>query len=443
MTVPATVADELRILVGDAGVENRPDILERWSRDFSWLSPILARDLTAVSAEVAVQPRSTAEVVEVLRYAYQHRIPVTPRGAGTGNYGQAVPLAAGIVLETGRLSGVLDVDGETALVRSGTTFAALEQALAAYDREAAVFPSMLTSTVAGFLSGGNQGLGSIEFGSIWDGWVRELVVVGCVESPEPLAVSGSAIDRHLHAYGTTGVITEVRLQTAPKRERTVVFGAFEELRAATSAGRTLMDLAVPPRAISVDDRRIWENFIPHPGHDGAVLLRSIVEVSTLGAATRAIEQAGGHVTAIDERAIRAVTSSVYNHSTLRVHRADAVVATVQIRGQAIVDREDEVRAALPGARIHLDGNAPRVHGKGFSGLLISDWIDDQTLDTGMARLRELGVIVVNPHTWLVGSHGGLDRYQHAARELDPLGLLNPGKLPRPDLESRRDAVRAP
>ena len=435
MTPPTTVADELRTLVGDAGVETRPEVLDRWSRDFSWLSPILSRDLDAVTAQVAVRPSSTDEVIDVLKYAYRHRIPVITRGAGTGNYGQAVPLAAGMVLETGLLTDVLDIDDNTVDVQGGITFGALEQALAQHDREVAVLPSMLPSTVAGFLSGGNQGLGSIEFGSIWDGWVHRLTVVGCVPDPHPRTVTGAALGGHLHAYGTTGVITDVRLQTAPKRTRTVVFGAFTDLRSATDAGRLLMDLPVPPRAISVDERRVWETFIGHPGHDGDVLLRAIIEVSTVEDAIRAIEAARGTVTAVDEHAVRAVTSSVYNHSTLRAHRADSRVATVQIRGAAIVEHETEVRAALPGARIHLDGNAPRQHGKGFSGLLISDWTDEATLVAGMARLRQLGVIVVNPHTWLVGSHGGLQAYLDAARELDPLGLLNPGKLPRPDLET--------
>lgn len=36
--------------------------------------------------------------------------------------------------------------------------------------------------------------------------------------------------------------------------------------------------------------------------------------------------------------------------------------------------------------------------------------------------------MVNPHTWLVGSHGGLDGYRAAAATFDPRGLLNPGKL---------------
>ena len=430
MTVSADLADELTALVGETGVETRPEVLDRMSRDFSWLSPILSRDLHPVTASVGVSPTRAAEVADVLGLAHRRGLAVTPRGAGTSNYGQSVPMAPGIVLDTTRMTGIRYSPGpdNDVVVEAGVSFAALEDALAAHDREVAVMPSTVTSTVAGFLSGGNQGIGSIEFGSIWDGWVRGLTVVGCVEDPQPVHVSGDALAGHLHAYGTTGVITEARLRTAPRRERTVLFAAFDSLAEATRAGRELMDLPVPPRAISVDDRAIWETFVAHDGHDGAVLLRAMIERGTTDQARAIATAAGGAVTAVDDTAIRAMTSSVYNHSTLRAFRSDPGLAAVQIRGAAIVDCEKDVRAALPGARIHLDGNAPRRYGKGFSGLLLSNWVDDATLEHGIGVLRNLGVVVVNPHTWLVGSHGGLDGYHAAAATFDPRGLLNPGKL---------------
>ena len=428
MTVSADLTGELTQLVGENGVETRPDVLHRLSRDFSWLSPILTRDLRPVTATAGVRPATVAELVAVLEFAYQRGLSVTPRGAGTSNYGQSVPMVPGIVLDTTRLSGINDIGEHDVVVEAGVTFADLENALAEYDREVAVMPSTVTSTVAGFLSGGNQGIGSIEFGSIWDGWVRELTVVGCVENPAPVVVSGSSMNGHLHSYGTTGVIARARLLTAPKRDRTVLFAAFDSLAAATRAGRKLMDLPVPPRAISIDDQAIWETFIPHDGHDGTVLLRAMLEVGTAEQGRTTAVADGGRVTAIDDAAVRPMTSSVYNHSTLRAFRSDRGLAAVQIRGSAIVENEKEVRATLPGSRIHLDGNAPRRFGKGYSGLLLSNWVDDATLENGIAALRALGVVVVNPHTWLVGSHGGLADYLAAAAAFDPRGLLNPGKL---------------
>jgi FAD/FMN-containing dehydrogenase len=50
----------------------------------------------------------------------------------------------------------------------------------------------------------------------------------------------------------------------------------------------------------------------------------------------------------------------------------------------------------------------------------------------MDELRALGVRVVDPHTWVLGAHGPLDATVAAAVANDPKGLLNPGKLLRPD-----------
>jgi hypothetical protein len=156
-----------------------------------------------------------------------------------------------------------------------------------------------------------------------------------------------------------------------------------------------------------------------------------VAIGTAQAASAAeiVVAHGGTVTAADSAALAGVYGSIYNHATLRVLRSDPDVCSLQIRGPAIVDRLAEVRAALPGVRIHLDGNAPAKHGKGFSGLLLSTWVDEATLDAGARRLRELGVIVISPHTWVLGGHGDLDGVRAAARRTDPGGLLNPGKLP--------------
>ena len=119
MTVSADLADELIALVGRPGVETRPEVLHRLSRDFSWLSPILSRDLRSVPASVAVSPEHTDQVADVLDFAYRRRLAVTPRGAGTSNYGQSVPMAPGIVLDTTRLTGISDIDADSVVVEAG------------------------------------------------------------------------------------------------------------------------------------------------------------------------------------------------------------------------------------------------------------------------------------------------------------------------------------
>ena len=87
-------------MVGDpARVLTAPAVLDRLSHDFYWYSPVLRPKLACKTADVAVQPLCVKEVLDVLRFAGRHEVPVTVRGAGTGNYGQCVPLEGGIVLD--------------------------------------------------------------------------------------------------------------------------------------------------------------------------------------------------------------------------------------------------------------------------------------------------------------------------------------------------------
>jgi FAD/FMN-containing dehydrogenase len=76
------------------------------SRDFYWYSPILKKRLKDVTADLVVLPASEAELIETLRACHARRVPVTPRGAGTGNYGQAMPVRGGVLLDLSLLTGM-------------------------------------------------------------------------------------------------------------------------------------------------------------------------------------------------------------------------------------------------------------------------------------------------------------------------------------------------
>src|SRR4051795_13589770 len=92
-----TIAD-FRAELGDIPVEDHPRIVQQRSRDHYWYSPILKAKLDHVTAEIVVSPRDIEEVKTVLAAAFKHDVAITPRGAGTGNYGQAMPLSGGAML---------------------------------------------------------------------------------------------------------------------------------------------------------------------------------------------------------------------------------------------------------------------------------------------------------------------------------------------------------
>ena len=81
-------------------------VVDRLSRDFYWYSPILKKELDGKAADIVVQPVSVEEIRDVLLYCYANEVPVTARGSGTGNYGQAVPLEGGVVLDLSRMDAI-------------------------------------------------------------------------------------------------------------------------------------------------------------------------------------------------------------------------------------------------------------------------------------------------------------------------------------------------
>ena len=79
-------------------ITNQSD-LKRLSKDFYNYSPILKKKLDSCIADIVVRPRDIKSLIAVSKISCKLSIPLTIRGGGTGNYGQAVPLAKGLVLQ--------------------------------------------------------------------------------------------------------------------------------------------------------------------------------------------------------------------------------------------------------------------------------------------------------------------------------------------------------
>ena len=98
------------------------------------ISPDYSHDelsLKQYPPEAVIEPRSVDEVSKIMAYCYERNIPVTPRGAGTGLCGGAVPLYGGIVLTTTRMNRILEIDEENlmAVVEPGVLLMELQQAV--------------------------------------------------------------------------------------------------------------------------------------------------------------------------------------------------------------------------------------------------------------------------------------------------------------------------
>jgi len=105
--VTREIVDELRAIVGQKNlIFDEPEILQSYSHD-EVSGPEYAR-----MPEIVVKPVSAREISEILKIANRHRVPVTPRGGGTGLSCGAVPLFGGIVLALERMNRILEIDRE-------------------------------------------------------------------------------------------------------------------------------------------------------------------------------------------------------------------------------------------------------------------------------------------------------------------------------------------
>src|ERR1700685_3159896 len=217
MTTPLEAS--LASIVGDpARVSTVPQVVNRLSRDFYWYSLVLPRQLDGKVADVVVHPLNVSEIQDVLRYCYANDIPVTPRGAGTGNYGQAVPLHGGVLLDLSRMDKIESIgpDG-VAVCGPGVRLGVLEVEARKLGWELRCYPSTVAkASVGGFLGGGSGGIGSVAHGSLRDfATVRALDVVTMEDSPRVVHHEGEAIHDILHAWGTNGILTRIWFPLAP------------------------------------------------------------------------------------------------------------------------------------------------------------------------------------------------------------------------------------
>src|SRR3954452_22643616 len=213
-----TAVDGLLAELQGLAVESQPQKVRRRSRDFYWYSPVLRRQLDHVTADAVVTPRDEAEVVRTIGACHRHRVPLTVRGGGTGNYGQAMPLRGGIVLDLSDLTAVRSIRHGSVRVQAGRKLADVDAVTIADSRqELRLHPSThKTGTVGGYVAGGSSGIGSVNSGPLCDrGNILGLRVVTIEPEPRILELRAADIQKVNHAYGTNGIITELEMPLAP------------------------------------------------------------------------------------------------------------------------------------------------------------------------------------------------------------------------------------
>jgi FAD/FMN-containing dehydrogenase len=417
-----------------------PGDLDRYSRDAYDYSPILRERFRECRADLVVRPKSVAAVVAVASACARAEVPLTIRGSGTGNYGQCVPMKAGLVMLMNELRAVRSVDASTGVVEveCGCLLKDLDHALAAHQRQLRLMPSTWRSaSVGGFIAGGSGGIGSVRWGFLRDpGHLLALEVVTLEPHPRILRLPASEAEALNHAYGTNGIITALTLTSAPRVAWQEVCIDCDDWSTAVALAQRCQQAAVELFLCTVLDAQIvaglpaWSG--ASQGRHRLLLLVSPDGVSTverIAAAVGAEVRCLGAENAHRGNGLRELS---WNHTTLHLRQQDPAWTYLQmLLPQPELDAMQTLSLRWGDTLLwHLEG-VRHAGGSRLAAIPLVRWQGQEALQALIDHCRALGAVIFNPHVITVeeGGLGIVDGDQVAAKHrYDPAGLLNPGKL---------------
>jgi FAD binding domain len=434
----ARVARELQGL----NVLAAPRARKALSKDFCWYSPVLADELRDCVADLVVKVSTEDDVMQVAAVAARHRLSLTVRGGGTGNYGQCVPLAGGLVLDVTGMQRVLEIAPGRVRVQGGARMHDIELAVRETGQALRMWPSTWrVATIAGFIAGGFGGVGSIANGVLRDsGNLLRCRVVTVEREPRVIELVGDGIQQVHHAYGTNGIISEVEVALSPAVDWVHAIALFPRYRPLLDAALAASTPALKLFLLSAVDAR-FAPYYPALGDrfpaDRHALFAMVAPESL--ADLRALVRAhGGTLSlALTEPELEAAGlppayECAYNHTTLQVLKVDRNYTYIQVAypqpfDPAIVERQLE----RFGDEVWQHQEFAMMHGRYATfAILLARWKGIQHQYELMRSIEADGCTIFNPHTVTIEDGGmkTIDQTQiEFKKRADPMGLMNPGK----------------
>ncbi|KYG30759.1 FAD-binding oxidoreductase [Alkalihalobacillus trypoxylicola] len=429
-------------VVGSASILTEEKNVLKLSRDYYWYSPVLKEELEKKKADIILIPETTIELKSILNLARDSKIPVTIRGAGTGNYGQAMPLTGGIVIDLSHLNEVIEWHNHSVKVQAGMRLRDLEKQANEHGLELTIYPSTFAkATIGGFVAGGSGGIGSVTWGNLWDGNVLEATVLTMNEPVQLLTISGDDLLNYIHSYGTTGVIIDVTIPLKPKRNwRQIAFQFSSLTNVLTFTEDVASSQKWNKRLVTVLEAPISTYFLPLKkklSQTGHYAFLEIEEDSYLEIKYLAESLDGEEEYTVEPSHYRkgiGISDFTWNHTTLWALKNDDNWTYLQnffnlenYQNQISTIKKEFGEEVL----IHIEWLKDK--GKLIpAGLPLVKYSSKERLYQIIEFFNQLGASVNDPHTYLLGA-GGWNLQLEAMAKLkkvnDPYDLLNQGKMP--------------
>ena len=249
------IVKKIEAIVGKDGYSTRTADLYTYGFDAS---------IFHSTPDIVIQPRTTEQVSKIMKIANKEKIPVVPRGAGTGLCGSAVPIKGGIVLDMTRMNKVKEIRPSDmwCVVEAGCVYNDLNAALSKYNFSFPTAPgSAEAATIGGMVALNASGMRAVKYGAARDyvlgmTFVRadgEIVEAGTHTLKDS---SGYQLARLLvGSEGTLGIITDIVLRIQPKsKDAASVLAAFDSLEAAGECVSAIIAKPLIPSSCELMDR---------------------------------------------------------------------------------------------------------------------------------------------------------------------------------------------
>jgi glycolate oxidase len=251
--ITPAIIDQFKAIVGEQFILTDAENINKYGRDET--------ENLFYAPEVIVKPRNAQEISDLLKICNQHLIPVTPRGAGTGLTGGALPNFGGLVISMERLNSILEIDERNLQITTepGVITEVLQNAV----KEKGLFyppdpASKGSCYIGGNISENSGGPKAVKYGVVKD-YVLNLEVV--LPTGE-IIWTGSNVLKNATGYnitqlivgseGTLGIVTKIVLRLIPHPKYDLLLLApFNSLEKASEAVSAIFRAGITPSAMEL------------------------------------------------------------------------------------------------------------------------------------------------------------------------------------------------
>jgi glycolate oxidase len=461
-TLTAQHIDQLKNIVGESFVFFDEENLNRYGHDET--------EKLQYNPEVVVKPRTTSEIASIMSMCNDALIPVTPRGAGTGLSGGALPHLGGVLLSTERMNEIIEID-ERNLQITTEPGVITEILMNAVKEKGLFYPPDPSSRGSCFIGGNiaenSGGPKAVKYGVVKD-YVLNLEVV--LPNGE-IIWTGANVLKNSTGYnltqllvgseGTLGIVTKIvlRLIPLPKYDLLILvpFANLEKASEAVSAifragftpsGLELVEIdalkivskMVDSHAVPITDDTAAHLIIEVDGNDMEVLMKEIEAISEL-----TLQYGGGDVFFADDANQKAELWKLRKRVAEAVKldgytiEEDTVVPRAElpklIKGVKTLAAENGVKAVCYGhagdGNLHIRFNHPTIknsHGNAeMTNILRS--LFELVKNLGGTVSGEHGIgLIQKPYMDIVFKEANLNLMRSIKKAFDPNNILNAGKI---------------